>query len=129
SRPKGDKRDHLHLLLCWPSSSSYSYSYSQLLVLKFHSHSRVRERVPLRCVRVRFWAQQGSCRKQLRRICIPPFPIPLLALCGRPPHSEPERLDWFPMAFSDSFLLRIGVIFLREATGVTPVCSNGAAAA
>ncbi|MGI6303504.1 MAG: hypothetical protein ACOX52_20960 [Verrucomicrobiota bacterium] len=70
----------------WPLSSSYSYSYSysyscsricspRVFKLRhtvyahaaksgatrqpsnFHSHPRVRERVPLRCVRVRFRAQ------------------------------------------------------------------------
>ncbi|MGI6302302.1 MAG: hypothetical protein ACOX52_14805 [Verrucomicrobiota bacterium] len=39
---------------------SYSYSYS------YSPHHRVRGRVPLRCVRVRFWAELEAVRKGLR---------------------------------------------------------------
>ncbi|MDD8047798.1 MAG: hypothetical protein PHF14_15140, partial [Verrucomicrobiota bacterium] len=52
---------------------SYSYSYS------YSPHPRVRERVPLRCVRVRSWAELEVIRKGNR------FPI-------LPPHSHPESL-------------------------------------
>ena len=41
---------------------SYSYSYS------YSPHPRVRERVPLRCVRVRFWAEPAVVRKTHRGI-------------------------------------------------------------
>jgi hypothetical protein len=43
-------------------SYSYSYSYS------YSPHPRVRERVPLRCVRVRFWAEPAVVRKAHRGI-------------------------------------------------------------
>ncbi|MGI6302300.1 MAG: hypothetical protein ACOX52_14795 [Verrucomicrobiota bacterium] len=39
---------------------SYPYSYS------YSPHHRVRGRVPLRCVRVRFWAELEAVRKGLR---------------------------------------------------------------
>jgi hypothetical protein len=58
------------------SSYSYSYSISQLLVIQLQSHPRVRERVPLRCVRVRFWVPQCRCGKLLRYSCIPPSQRP-----------------------------------------------------
>ena len=83
-----------------PNSYSYSYSYSspvrepgflasssgtpcnpspadlQLLVIQLHSDPRVRERAPLRCVRVRFWVPQGRREQLLRYCCIPPSQRP-----------------------------------------------------
>jgi len=83
-------------LSCWPSAYSYSYSkshpypptLSQLPEISPHSHPRARECVPLRCVRVRFWAQLKHKRSRSAH-CPHPPPWPgrtrhrvLCAHCG-----------------------------------------------
>jgi hypothetical protein len=49
-------------MICLIGNLSYSYSYPY----RYSPHHRVRERVPLRCVRVRFWAELEVVRKAFR---------------------------------------------------------------
>ncbi|MGI6299504.1 MAG: hypothetical protein ACOX52_00365 [Verrucomicrobiota bacterium] len=71
---------------------SYTYTYSP--------HHRVRERIPLRCVRVRFWTELEAVRKGSR---FPNLPSP--SPSGEP-RAEAQRRDGvFELAWGGGSML------------------------